>query len=338
MAISVVVGVVFSALVISPIAMMIADWTHHIHGSEQLGFGQSIRLSLKEAYGPGFFIWKIAHALVGAFFGLLMGIVLAALLKSVRNYDRLQNEFIRNEMTLEIGKLVRGIVHNINNYLTVLQGNADLLKMDFPDNNRVSEIINASKSLREMTQNILVHTKIQKGSVREIDLNEILKKNLDFLAGNSFFKRQITVRTELDPALPKIQGYESDFLQATYNLMDNAVDAMSKSTRKELVLITSCENGKIHLEIIDSGEGIPTEIQSKLFTPGFTTKPFEAKEGEPTGTGFGLANVRDMLKPYGVEMGIRTKPGETCFSLNIPVQNKMTTKPGMSQMPLKQAA
>lgn len=312
---SILAGGVFGFMVLSPFAMIVSE-SHHLNGP--IHFPSLLKHVLRESFGIGYWVWKLTHLLVGASLGLLFGLVFQKFFKEEKVLHQLREQFRNEEMTMEIGKLVRGIVHNINNHLTVLRGNMDLLKMDYPTDSKIDAVLNSAKELAVLAQNIMDHAKGRKGVTLGIDLNQVIKKNLEFLAGNPFLKKQVTVNLDLDSNLAQIQGDEADFSQAIFNLMDNAVDAMTKSARKELKIRSRQDENSIFIDIIDSGEGIPKDILGKLFTPGFTTKPFQAKEGEPTGTGFGLANVKDLLKSYQVNIDVSSKPGETRFTLAIP--------------------
>jgi len=285
-AMSALIGGLFGFLIISPLAMIISDLVHqnHIGSYESISFVTLMGTSLKEALGPGFYVWKASHTAIGALFALLLGLIFQHLLKQEQKLHTIESQFQRNELTLEIGKLVRGIVHNINNHLAVIKGNTELLKMDYPKNDKVNEVLSASKELEEMAQNILDHAKSSYNtSVKEIDLNITIEKNLEFLKGNSFFKQRVKVIKDFDPHLPQIMGQRIDFSQVIYNLLDNAVDAMTQSPKKELRIATRHDEENVYVEIIDSGEGIPKDVFPRLFTSGFTTKPFEAKKDEPTG-------------------------------------------------------
>jgi signal transduction histidine kinase len=67
---------------------------------------------------------------------------------------------------------------------------------------------------------------------------------------------------------------------------------MEESKEKQLSIETGVDNGLILIKITDTGEGIPEEDLSKIFLPGFTTKPIGK------GTGLGLASVKTMVESY----------------------------------------
>jgi signal transduction histidine kinase len=84
----------------------------------------------------------------------------------------------------------------------------------------------------------------------------------------------------------------------------------------KITLKTYTQDEWLVIEIIDSGPGIPEEIQSKVFDPFFTTKP----PGEGTGMGLNISHNIITQKHNG-EMKVKSIPGETCFQIKLPLIN-----------------
>jgi signal transduction histidine kinase len=84
----------------------------------------------------------------------------------------------------------------------------------------------------------------------------------------------------------------------------------------ELVIETTCDKKNVNVKIIDSGSGIPAEIQSRIFDPFFTTK----KVGE--GTGIGLDLVQRIIKRHNGDIKVFSKPGRTEFYVCIPISQQ----------------
>jgi uncharacterized protein len=79
------------------------------------------------------------------------------------------------------------------------------------------------------------------------------------------------------------------------------------------------------VEIQDNGRGIPQEIQSKIFSPFFTTKPVGK------GTGLGLNTSYNIVKKHAGEIKVYSRPGRTCFEVSLPV-NFEAAKSGAQPM------
>ena len=82
-----------------------------------------------------------------------------------------------------------------------------------------------------------------------------------------------------------------------------------------LKIKTSREGGWVTVEVTDDGPGIPRDIKGRIFEPFFTTKPV----GEGTGLGLDIAR-RIVTRRHGGDMRVDSKPGETRFSVRLPVE------------------
>ena len=171
---------------------------------------------------------------------------------------------------------------------------------------RISEIVKALKAYIYLDQ----------GPIQEIDIHEGLENTLVILRHK--MKKGIEIRREYAKSMPKIQAYGSELNQVWTNLIDNAVDAIGE---KGVILIrTSHKDGWVTVEIIDDGPGIPEEIQPKLFTPFFTTKPMGK------GTGLGLNISYNIINKHGGKIHLHSKPGNTRFIINVPVDFQQIQK------------
>lgn len=125
----------------------------------------------------------------------------------------------------------------------------------------------------------------------------------------------------MDKSLPLIKGVYSDFSQSFSNIIKNALDAMRNTDKKKLTVKTYFADNYIHVQISDTGEGIPEKNIKYIFEPYFTTKRYieEGQESRPAGTGLGLYMVQELLKKYNAEYDIQSKVGEgTTFTIKFP--------------------
>ncbi|MDI6727619.1 MAG: sensor histidine kinase [Thermodesulfovibrionales bacterium] len=259
-----------------------------------------------------------------------IGILANALKKAIEeiqkrqeNERNLQFQLLNEHKLAEVGQLVAGIVHNLNNPLNGIQGFAELLKMENPDlSEKCDKILSATENMRNIIENILSKTRQEQSKQEKpIDLNRILITELDFLKADPFFKHRVEKCIELDNSLPVISGIYSDFSQSFSNIIKNALDAMRNTEKKKLTVKTYLKDNYIHVEIADSGMGIPGKNLEHIFEPYFTTKPARDKagEGEPAGTGLGLYMVHELLKRYNVQYDIRSRLAEgTTFIIKLP--------------------
>jgi signal transduction histidine kinase len=127
----------------------------------------------------------------------------------------------------------------------------------------------------------------------------------------------IEVKKILAPDLPHILGNQNQIQQIIINLSNNAMDAMANNG----VLTIETEHVRegalswVHLKVIDTGPGIPTEIQSRIFDPFFTTKPVGK------GTGLGLSLVHEIVQKHSGNVMVNSRPGHTEFLVKFPVRS-----------------
>ena len=111
--------------------------------------------------------------------------------------------------------------------------------------------------------------------------------------------------------LPPVLCYPDELNQVWTNLIHNALQAMNN--QGTLTIDTTRQDRRVLISIIDSGKGIPQEIQQKIFEPFFTTKP----AGQ--GSGLGLDIVKKILKKHEGTIEVESVPGKTRFTVSLPI-------------------
>jgi len=229
-----------------------------------------------------------------------------------------------NEQKLAaIGQLATGIAHNLNTPISIILSNAELLQLKYSDSPELDKIIRQVDRMGAIINGLLTKSKQEQIQYpQELDLNEMVENELEFLNSNLEFKHNIEKEYKFASHLPHIQAIYSDFSQSIMNILQNAIDAMYQCDTKKITIQTRTEGGHIYLSIADTGCGIDERDINKLFDPFYSTKPspLERKADEPTGTGLGLSTVYNLLTPYGVEIQIDSKVGNgTEVTLKIPI-------------------
>jgi signal transduction histidine kinase len=167
--------------------------------------------------------------------------------------------------------------------------------------NRIAELVAALKEYSYMDQ----------ARFQEIDVHQGLENTLKIM--NHKLKKGVSVKKDYDVNVPKVCAYPGELNQVWTNLIDNAIDAMDGVGT--LILRTRSTPGAVTVEVIDTGKGIPEDIKRRIFEPFFTTKP------QGVGTGLGLdITYRVVVFRHGGHIRVRSKPGETCFEVELPVQ------------------
>lgn len=127
--------------------------------------------------------------------------------------------------------------------------------------------------------------------------------------------KHMEVVKQYDPLLPSVMAYGSELNQVWTNLLDNAIDAVADGGKITIKTYPDPEvKGRVLVEIIDNGTGIPPEIQDKIFEPFFTTK------GIGKGTGIGLEIThRIVVSQHHGSIELTSWPGYTSFRVCLPI-------------------
>jgi signal transduction histidine kinase len=147
------------------------------------------------------------------------------------------------------------------------------------------------------------------GNKRLVQVTDSLETVLELY--NNQLKRNIhVVRNYQEDS--EIQAYPDELIQVWTNLVHNAIQAMEAGGT--LTVATCRQKQGVEVSITDSGAGIPTEVQQKIFDAFFTTKP----PGE--GSGLGLYISRKIIDKHQGNIQVESRPGYTQFRVWLPVE------------------
>lgn len=143
------------------------------------------------------------------------------------------------------------------------------------------------------------------------DINEIVNETFSIIEAQARV-RSVEVVKELGGVEPLL-GDKNQLQQVIVNLCNNAIDAMPNGGKLILRTRRETADGRVVLEVEDSGSGIPEEIRDKIFNPFFTTK----EVGK--GTGLGLSLVYEIIQKLKGTIGLRSEVGRgTTFTISLP--------------------
>ncbi|MHB8522171.1 MAG: PAS domain S-box protein [Limisphaerales bacterium] len=237
-----------------------------------------------------------------------------------------------------IGILARGIAHNFNNILAVIQGYASLLMMarDLPASvtDQAQKISQATDRAANLTRQLLVFSQRQELRPEDLDLNGAVESMASML--QPILGEDITVRVIAKPDLAFIHADLAKLEQVLLNLAINARDAMPKGGQlfiatDEVVVDEDYTRRNpdavvgrfVLLTVSDSGSGIAPENLPHVFDPFFTTKDVGK------GIGLGLSSVYGIVKQHRGWIEIDTVPnkGTTVRTFFPSVERKVAVRP-----------
>jgi len=166
---------------------------------------------------------------------------------------------------------------------------------------RISELVGAMKE----------YTYMDRAVVGEVDVISGLQNTITILSPRL---KGISLLREYEKNLPGIPGSGGELNQVWTNLIDNAIDAVDGCG--SITIRAYVEGARVVVEVVDDGRGIPREAQVHVFEPFYTTKDIG------TGTGLGLDIVRRIVTGHGGEVFLQSEPGETCFTVRLPLDTR----------------
>ncbi|KRF04838.1 hypothetical protein ASG89_21300 [Paenibacillus sp. Soil766] len=199
----------------------------------------------------------------------------------------------RKEKEEQIEISTSGLIHEMNNPLTVVKGYSDLLSRNEELDGSAKGMINHIGIAGDHMNSILINYNqfIKSGKIQteEADILDVLKESI---ALTSIHTQEKNVSIEFISHKNIIVSIDRDKVRQVFiNLINNSMDAMEKSVRKVLKIDYYTKNNEIHILLTDTGSGIPEEDWDHIFTPFHTTKK--------TGMGLGLSISQRIINSHG---------------------------------------
>jgi len=225
----------------------------------------------------------------------------------ISELEKSAKKLAKNERELAWREMAKQVAHEIKNPLTPMKLSVQHLERALlPDDPNYKEklarfsekMVQQIDTLTSIANEFSNFAKMPKANMREIELIKIISGTIELFkeTGNV----SISFRHE-DIIEAFIFGDSEQLIRVFNNLIKNAIQAIpdEKVGGIEVTLTQSRDNYK--LEIKDNGSGIPEELLQKIFVPNFTTKS--------TGTGLGLAMVKQIVETHNGEVYFETKIG-----------------------------
>ncbi|WP_066062927.1 ATP-binding protein [Neobacillus soli] len=206
----------------------------------------------------------------------------------------------KSEKLALLGQMAAGIAHEIRNPLTSIKGFIQLLRSNQRKEEYFEIVLSELDRINTIVGEFLVLSKPTAVVFREQDI-KVLIKDVVTLINTQSILNNVQIFVELDRDLPMISCEENQLKQVFLNLLKNAIEAMPMGGNID-VMVKEKEEGKISIQIIDQGVGIPKERISTLGEPFYTTKE--------KGTGLGLMTCYKIIESHKGELTIQSKENE----------------------------
>lgn len=248
--------------------------------------------------------------------------------------DAIRRQLAEAHKMASLGRLVAGIVHEINTPVASILSNNEVILRSLDNLKSTSDAGEESLKLTEILETIhslscvdkiaceriqavvrglKTFSRVDESELRKADLHEGIRNTLKL--SESQFRRRITMGTDFGD-IPEVECYPNLLNQVFLNVIINAGQAIEGEGR--ITIKTRLEGDSVHISISDTGRGIRPEDKDQVFSPGFTTKAVGV------GSGLGLSiSKRIVEEVHGGTISFESEPGaETTFHIRLPVRRK----------------
>lgn len=173
----------------------------------------------------------------------------------------------------------------------------------------LNEIESSASRISDLVRAIKEYTFMDQAPLQNVDVIKTLENTLTIL--HHKLKHGVRVTRDYRTDSLFVNSFGSELSQVWTNLIDNAIDAMAG--KGDLQVRAYRDDDCVVVEILDNGPGISPEVLPHIYEPFFTTK------GVGEGTGLGLDTVKRIVRKHRGTIQVRSKPGDTCFQVWLPV-------------------
>ena len=277
---------------------------------------------------------------------------------TLNNLQEAQSQLVNSEKMASLGQLTAGIAHEINNPINYVMSNVAPLKQDIADvlqilntydgisssdefdatkkkidtlksqinleyvrteiNQLLDGIEDGAKRTAEIVRGMKDYSRIDKGEIKSIDLNESIESALVLL--RSTIPDNIEIHKNPGD-LPLVECVSGKINQVLINIANNAIQSLEQSTsvKNKVLKIKSWHSGDfVYISFEDNGVGIAEENLNRIFDPFYTTK----EVGK--GTGLGLSISFTIIEKHNGTITVESEPGmRTIFTVKLPVDSRI---------------
>ncbi|MFH2012437.1 MAG: PAS domain S-box protein [Pseudomonadota bacterium] len=244
-------------------------------------------------------------------------------IKLETNLQKAEASLIQSAKMRELGDLVSGVAHEINNPLmasqTILYRIKENLHRDCPNERLIDLIVRCNDRIATIVNHLREFSRETETHFEPLDIIIPINNSL-LITEQQLLDHNIKIIKDFPPELPQVIGSASQLEQVFLNIISNARDALDKQeSDKELIIrsfyrLKDESPGEVVISFTDTGPGISPEIRYKIFDPFFSTKEVGS------GTGLGLSICYGIVEKHGgrIEMDSEVGKGAT-FRVILPV-------------------
>ena len=228
-------------------------------------------------------------------------------------------QLLHSERLASVGRIAAGVVHEINNPLSVLSGKLQLLIENCTDNIQLEEyekLLHLSCRIEKTVYGLLSFSRQKDMELNNVNINTVIEDSIS-LVERQMTTRGIKIVKKYGVRLPLVKISVSQMQQVFLNIIMNAFDSMVDNGILTICTKISDDGENIHMVFEDTGSGVSSKDIDKIFEPFFTTK-------DPhKGTGLGLSISYGIVKNHKGEIKVESREGKgTVFTVSLPVNTR----------------
>jgi len=202
-----------------------------------------------------------------------------------------------------VGDLSAGLAHEVNNPLSAILGNTQLLLMDVPrahpTRQMLEDVQEQALRISNIVRDLQALSEAQRGGLHPVDVHGVLEQVVTAGQGGL---QGVQLARRFEQENTRVLGDEPSLREVFGHLLSNAVNAVKGRPEPSITLVTSVIDGQaVMIEVSDTGRGIPRENLERIFNPFFTTKQ------SWTGRGLALSICHRIVENHGGKISIQSE-------------------------------
>lgn len=269
---------------------------------------------LIQQHGEAYIIWEIrTYPIFDTAGQVIQAIILE---EDITDRRELEAVVAQAGKLAALGQLAAGVAHEINNPLTAIIANAQILHRELPPGDERLESVDlismAGARAAQVVRNLLDFARKEQVQRILTDINDTLRASLA-LVQHELVSRAIVLQFNPGEQLPAILAAPDSLQGVWLNLLLNAVESIDRAPG--LIRVSSQRVGEeVQVVIGDNGRGIPPERLERIFEPFFTTK------APGRGTGLGLSVCNRVIEQHDGRIVVESQVGQgTEFKVILPI-------------------
>jgi PAS domain S-box-containing protein len=251
----------------------------------------------------------------------------------VTDVKRAQEQSLARQKLESMGLMASGIAHDFSNLLGSILGSAELMVQRddlLLDQEELQTIKTAATRGAELVRELMIYAGRESTAFEPVDIVTLVNEILHLL--RVIISKRVTLHVDLDQHLPPVHANPTQLRQVVMNLITNASEAIGDrpgeicvatqltNVGEEFTASTNLHTGNyLRLRVSDTGSGMTSDVQARIFDPFFSTKH--------AGRGLGLAVVQGIVRAHGGAITVASDVGKgTTFEILLPCASQVARR------------